>query len=59
MEPDHFAWSADGSLIVGVTSIGRATVEALQMNRIELANLREILYAAQKHPPAEPNEIEN
>ena len=51
---EHFAWSADSSQIVGMTSVGRATVEALQMNRIELANLREVLYAAQKHPPAEP-----
>ncbi|MEK6407734.1 MAG: HNH endonuclease signature motif containing protein [Acidobacteriota bacterium] len=51
---DHFAWSADASLIVGLTPAGRATVEALRMNRLELVNLREVLYAAQKHPPAEP-----
>lgn len=53
---DHFAWSADASLIVGLTPVGRATVEALRMNRIELVNLREVLYAAQKHPPAESDE---
>ncbi|MBW4691265.1 MAG: HNH endonuclease [Lyngbya sp. HA4199-MV5] len=29
---EHFLWSADGQLIVGVTSIGRATVERLDMN---------------------------
>ena len=56
---DHFAWGADGSLIVGVTSVGRATVEALRMNRIELVNLREVLYAAQQHPPAEPDTPES
>jgi 5-methylcytosine-specific restriction endonuclease McrA len=54
--PDHFAWSADASRIVGLTPVGRATVEALRMNRIELVNLREVLYAAQKHPPTEPDE---
>ncbi|HLG16467.1 MAG TPA: HNH endonuclease signature motif containing protein [Blastocatellia bacterium] len=53
---DHFAWSVDASLIVGLTPVGRATVEALRMNRIELVNLREVLYGAQKHPPAEPDE---
>ena len=26
-------------------------VETLQLNRAELVNLREVLYAAQKHPP--------
>jgi hypothetical protein len=55
---NHFAWSADASLIVGLTPVGRATVEALRMNRIELVNLREVLYAAQKQPPAEPDETD-
>jgi hypothetical protein len=52
---EHFAWSADATLIVGLTPTGRATVDALHLNRIELANLREVLYDAQEHPPAEPN----
>lgn len=30
--PEHFAWLADGQTIVGVTPIGRATVERLDMN---------------------------
>lgn len=54
---NHFAWSADAVLLVGLTPTGRATIEALQMNRQELINLREVLYVAQKHPPAE-TEIE-
>ncbi len=29
---EHFIWSADGQLICGVTSIGRATIERLDMN---------------------------
>jgi hypothetical protein len=35
---------------------GRATVEALRLNREGLVNLRRILYAAGEHPPAEPDE---
>ena len=29
----HFAWSADGAHIIGLTPTGRATVEALRFNR--------------------------
>jgi len=51
----HFVWSADATRIEGLTLTGRATVEALRMNRPELINLREIFYTAQKHPPTEPD----
>jgi hypothetical protein len=30
---EHFAWSEDGTLIVGLTPVGRATVAALRLNR--------------------------
>lgn len=30
---DHFVWSDDGTLVVGLSSIGRATVEALRLNQ--------------------------
>ena len=30
---DHFAWNEDCTLIIGLTPIGRATVEKLQLNR--------------------------
>lgn len=43
---DHFAWDEDFETIRGVTTTGRVTVEALQMNRRELVNLRRLLYAA-------------
>jgi hypothetical protein len=39
----HFAWSEDGLLMVGLTPTGRATVEALHLNRPELVNLRRAL----------------
>lgn len=48
---DHFAWSDDFLRIVGVTATGRATVEALRLNRPELINLRYLLLASGEHPP--------
>lgn len=53
---DHFAWSDDFTLIIGLTPSGRATVEALQLNREGVVNLRRILYAMGEHPPAELGE---
>ena len=50
---DHFAWNDDFTLIIGLTPTGRATVEALQLNRKGVVNLRRILYAMGEHPPAE------
>lgn len=29
---DHFAWSGDGTLIIGISAVGRATVETLNVN---------------------------
>jgi hypothetical protein len=51
---EHFAWNADATLIIGVTATGRATVEALRLNRQELVNLRRVLYQMAEHPPVEP-----
>ncbi|MBW4493205.1 MAG: HNH endonuclease [Oscillatoria princeps RMCB-10] len=53
---DHFAWNDDFTLIVGLTATGRATVEALQLNREGVVNLRTVLYGIGEHPPVEPNE---
>lgn len=47
----HFAWSDDLLSIVGRTQTGRATVEALNMNRPEHVNRRKILRIAGEHPP--------
>lgn len=38
-------------LIIGISSIGRATVEALKLNRPGLMNLRRVLYTLGEHPP--------
>jgi hypothetical protein len=51
---DHFIWSHDYSHILGRTSTGRATVEALRLNRPGLVALRSVLVERGKHPPAEP-----
>lgn len=47
---DHFCWSDDYTRIIGTTPTGRATVEALQMNRPGPVNMRRLLYAIGKHP---------
>ena len=46
-----FTWSADYTMILGLTPTGRATVEALQLNRPEVVNLRRLLFAHGEHPP--------
>lgn len=48
---NHFAWSDDGCLVLGLTPIGRAAIEKLQLNRTGLVNLRRILAEAGEHPP--------
>jgi hypothetical protein len=56
---DHFTWDERFELIIGLTATGRATVEALQLNRPELINLRKLLYAAGEHPlPATEDTLE-
>jgi hypothetical protein len=50
---EHFAWSADTLLIVGISPTGRATVDALLLNRSGVVNLRRLLVASNEHPPAE------
>lgn len=48
---DHFAWNEDYTVIIGLSPSGRATVEALKLNREGLVNIRRILYAMGEHPP--------
>lgn len=53
---EHFAWSADGSLIIGLTPTGRATVTILELNRSGVVNLRALLSTFFAHPPLPPDE---
>jgi hypothetical protein len=48
---DHFMWSDDFALVIGITPCGRATVTALNVNRKPLINLRRILLLGGFHPP--------
>ena len=54
--PEHFTWNQDCSLVVGLTPTGRATIAALRLNRLGVINLRQLLYAAGKHPPISSEE---
>jgi hypothetical protein len=47
---EHFAWSADFTEIIGKTAKGRATINALKLNRQRVVNLRKILILAGEHP---------
>jgi hypothetical protein len=47
----HFTWSEDALQIVGITTIGRATVRALHLNRAGVVNIRKLLQMAGLHPP--------
>lgn len=51
---EHFAWSEDATLIIGLTPTGRATVDALLLNREGVVNLRRLLYGQGQHPPTMP-----
>ncbi len=48
---EHFAWSKDGTLILGQTPIGRATVKALRLNNEYVVPSRRVWVAAGWHPP--------
>jgi hypothetical protein len=47
----HFVWSADTTLMIGLTSTGRASIMRLELNRSGLVNLRRALVVAGVHPP--------
>ena len=48
---EHFQWSDDFTEIVGISPTGRATVSRLNLNRVNLVNLRKILVKVGLHPP--------
>lgn len=47
----HFVWSADITLMIGLTPTGRASIVRLELNRTGLINLRRALTMAGIHPP--------
>jgi hypothetical protein len=47
----HFAWSDDGSLVLGLTPTGRATIAALQLNNDISVTVRRQWILVGWHPP--------
>jgi HNH endonuclease len=47
----HFRWSPTGSRIIGRTDTGRATVDALRLNRPVLVQARKLWAEIGLHPP--------
>lgn len=37
---EHFDWSVDGTVIVGLTEVGEATIRTLRMNRPQVVEVR-------------------
>jgi hypothetical protein len=48
---EHFSWSTDYCEILGQTPTGRASVQALRLNRNGVMNLRRLLGQVGEHPP--------
>lgn len=48
---EHFQWRQNGTEIVGLTTCGRATVEALKMNNPRIVRARRLWVSVGWHPP--------
>ena len=48
---EHFVWSSNGTQIIGLTSTGRATIHALQMNHPDVVVARQLWVQVGWHPP--------
>ncbi|MBC5796515.1 MAG: HNH endonuclease [Sphaerospermopsis kisseleviana] len=52
----HFAWTNNGTHIMGLTAFGRVTVVALQLNNIYAVTVRQAWVSAGWHPPENDTE---
>lgn len=50
---EHFIWSEDGTMIIGITPVGRVTVITLNLNNIISVTVRKNWVKAGWHPPKE------
>ncbi|HEY9826668.1 MAG TPA: HNH endonuclease signature motif containing protein [Stenomitos sp.] len=50
---EHFIWSSDGLVILGLTSVGRATIATLDLNRERVMSIRAADKEIGRHPPAD------
>lgn len=48
---EHFEWIQNGTMILGLTPVGRATIVRLQMNIARIVNARKVWVRAGEHPP--------
>jgi len=48
---EHLAWNEDGTIIIGITACGRATVIALKLNNSLAVTVRRNWVKAGWHPP--------
>jgi hypothetical protein len=48
---EHFRWSSDGTRILGLTAVGRATIDALRLNNELAVEVRLNWVLAGWHPP--------
>lgn len=48
---EHFEWSRDFTVLVGISHTGRATVQRLRLNRQSVVNIRWLLRLIGEHPP--------
>ena len=48
---EHFAWSEGSMELLGLTPVGRATIEGLKMNREALVRVRGLWVKLGEHPP--------
>ncbi len=46
----HFAWEEDGVRLAGLTAVGRATIDALQINNPYVLRARQTWVKAGWHP---------
>jgi len=50
---EHFQWGADGTHVIGLTQVGRVTVDALKLNNEVAVEVRRNWSLAGWHPPEE------
>jgi HNH endonuclease len=52
---EHFSWSEDATIIIGITAVGRCTVKELKLNRDKLIEYRNCIIPFGTHPPVLKN----
>lgn len=48
---EHFAWMPDGTVLYGLTPVGRATIDRLKINQERVVSARALWVFAGLHPP--------